>query len=487
MRTPQQYQEELKRKRRNVYISGDLVDRDDERMMGSVRILSKTFELAAMPEHQELLTAISHLSGVRINRFCHVHQSKEDLHKKQDMTRFYCQVVGGCTQRCMGVDATNAISVASYDADQKYSTEYHKRFLKWLDRFQKEDLVGCCAQTDVKGDRSKRPHEQVDPDLYLHFVEKRSDGIIVRGAKAHNSEAAQADEILVVPTRALTKEEGDWAVSFAIPADWENVHLIVRPASPRPRKHLQAPGAEQGMTDSLTVFDNTFIPWERVFLCGEHDIGGRLALLFALFHRHSYTGCKPAMNDLLLGQVALAAEYNGIGNAHHVRDKLADIIMVIELAYAAGFTASEKARRHPSGTYIPDVVFCNVGRCIAGEKVYHELATLADIAGGLPATLPFEEDFYNEKTGPFLEKYIMRNPKISAENQHRLFRMISDTLTSSFGGAMAVGSVHGGGSPIMEKIAITTQYDVEARKKMVKTLAGIKDEEDRGAKEKTEK
>lgn len=237
------------------------------------------------------------------------------------------------------------------------------------------------------------------------------------------------------------------------------------------------------MTDSLTVFDNAFIPWERVFLSGEYDIGGKLALLFALFHRHSYTGCKPAMNDLLLGQVALAAEYNGIGNAHHVRDKLADIILVIELAYAAGFTASEKAWRHSSGTYIPDVVFCNVGRCIAGEKVYQELSTLADIAGGIPATLPFEEDFYNETTKPFLEKYMMRNPNVTAENQHRLFRMISDTLTSSFGGAMAVGSVHGGGSPIMEKIAITSQYDVEARKKMVKKLAGIKDEEDAGKKE----
>ncbi len=475
MRTSEQYLEGLRKKRRNVYIGGELVDRDDERMMGAVRTLSTTFDVVSNPEYRDLVTATSHITGEKINRFCHIHQSVEDLHKKQDMTRALCRLTGGCIQRCMGVDAANAISVISYEVDQKYGTEYHKNFLKWLERFQKEDLVGCCAQTDVKGDRSKRPHQQVDPDLYLHVVEKRSDGIVVRGAKAHNSEAAQADEILVVPTRMLTPEEGEWAVAFAIPADWDDVHLVVRPASPRPRKYLKSPASQLGMTDSLTIFDNTFIPWERVFLCGEWEFGGQLALLFALYHRHSYCGCKPAMNELLLGQVALAAEYNGIAGAHHVRDKLAEIIMVTELAYAAGFTASAKGVRSRSGTYIPDVVYCNVGRCISGENVYHELQLLADVAGGLPATLPYEEDFYNEKVGPLLHKYIMRNPKISAENQHRLFRMISDTLCSAYGGAAAVGGLHGGGSPIMEKIAITAQYDIEARKAMVKRLAGIVD------------
>ncbi len=475
MRTAKQYREGIRKMRRNVYVGGELVDRDDERMMGAVRTLSTTFDLAEKPEFQDLMTATSHLTGEKINRFCHIHQSTEDLHKKQDMTRRSCQQTGGCIQRCMGIDGSNAVSVVSYEADQKYGTEYHKNFLKWLERFQKEDLVGCCAQTDVKGDRAKRPHQQADPDLYLHVVEKRSDGIVVRGAKAHNSEAAQADEIVVLPTRMLTPEEGEWAVAFAIPGDWEGVHLVVRPASPRPRKQLDSPGSKLGMTDSLTIFDNAFIPWDRVFLCGEHEFGGQLALLFALYHRHSYSGCKPAINELLLGQVALAAEYNGIAGAHHVRDKLSDIIMVAELGYAAGYTASSKGVRARSGTYIPDVVYCNVGRCLSGENVYHELQMLADIAGGLPATLPYEEDFFNETVGPLLHKYIMRNPKVSAENQHRLFRMISDTLCSSYGGASAVGGLHGGGSPIMEKIAITAQYDIEARKKMVKRLAGIED------------
>jgi len=475
MRTSQEYIQGLMKKRRNVRIGGEIVDRDDERMMGAVRDIVSTFDLAQKAEYRDLMTATSHLTGERINRFCHIHRSIEDLHKKQDMTRLTCQLRGGCIRRCMGIDATNAISAVSYDLDMKYDTEYYKRFLKWLENFQRQDLVGCCAQTDVKGDRSKRPHEQADPDLYVRVVEKRSDGIIVRGAKAHNSEAAQADEIIVVPTRALTKEEQEWAVSFAVPADWEGITLIVRPASPRPRKYIKAQAAETGMTDSLTIFDNVFIPWERVFLCGETEFGGELALLFALYHRHSYTGCKPAMTDVLMGLTALVAEYNGVGTAAHIRDKIVDLVMIGELVYAAGFTGSAKGHSAASGTFIPEVISCNAGRAYAGEKIFREYEILADIAGGLPATLPFEEDFFSDETRAYLEKYIMRNPQVSPENQHRLFRMISDTLCSAYGSAWMVAGLHGGGSPIMEKIAISKEYDINSKKRLVKMLAGIKD------------
>ncbi len=486
MRTSEKYVKGLRKMRRNIRIGGETVDRDDERMIGAIRTLSATFDYAAMPENEELMTATSHLSGEKINRFCHIHQSTDDLHKKQDMTRFLCQQLGGCVQRCMGIDALNAVSVVSYEADKMNNnqTEYYQNYLKFAERFQKEDLVGCCAQTDVKGDRSKRPHQQADPDLYLRIVERKSDGVVVRGAKAHNSEAAQADEILVTPTRFLTPEEGDWAVAFALPGDWEGITQIVRPAAARSRKYLKIP-FEGGMADSFTIFDNVLVPWDRVFLCGEHLLGGPLALLFALFHRHSYTGCKPALTELILGMVALMAEYQGIAQASHIRDKLAEIIMVIELTYAAGYTGSDKGstkmmtpmglQEVGPGTHIPDPIYCNVGRCIAGENAYHEMMILADVAGGLPATLPYEEDFFDETTRPYLEKYIMRNPEISAENQHRLFRAFSDMLCSSYGGAAAVGMLHGGGSPIMEKIAITGQYDIEARKKLVKKLAGIKD------------
>ena len=223
--TKKQYIERLSKMRRNVYYDGHLIDRTDELQMDTINTIGSTYDFAQDPELQGLVLAKSHITGKTINRFTHIHQSKEDLHKKQDMTRALCQRVGGCIQRCMGIDGSNACNAISFEADKqnKGATEYHKNFLKWLEKFQDGDKVGCCAQTDVKGDRMKRPSQQKDLDLYLRIIERKSDGIVVQGCKVHNSEASVADEIVVVPTRALLPEEKDWAVAFAIPADWEGV------------------------------------------------------------------------------------------------------------------------------------------------------------------------------------------------------------------------------------------------------------------------
>jgi len=487
MRTKQQYIEGLRKMRRNLYMNGEKISRTDERQIACINTIGMTFDAAEKPENADLMTAKSHLTGETINRFTHIHQGTHDLHKKQDMTRFLCRQVGGCIQRCMGIDATNATYAVSYEADKlnNGSTEYHKNFVKWLERFQREDLVGCCAQTDVKGDRIKRPAEQADPDLYTRVVERKSDGIVVRGCKLHISEASVADEVLVVPTRSLRPEDKDYAVAFAIPGDWEGLKQVVTIHNYRNRDHFPR-GFMPGATDSYMIFDNMFVPWERVFLCGEYQHGGALALLFALFHRHSYSGCKPAIGDILLGTAALAAEYNGIHKTSHVRDKLAEVIKVTELGYAAGYTASALGKPeiympgvgfmpYGPGNYIPNSIYCNVGRCLTGEAVFHEAELLTDISGGVPATFPYEGDFVNPETKDLLNKYLMRNPDISPENQAQFWRYVGDLLCSATGGINSIGSYHGGGSPIMENIAITTQYDIEERKRMVKHLAGIKD------------
>lgn len=473
MKTAEEYRKQLYQMKPNIYSSGEQLRRDDPRLEQPINVVASTFEAAKKPELEGIVTATSHLTSEKINRFCNINCSVQDLLNKQQMTRILCHRVGGCIKRCMGIDATNALSVVTYDTDQKYGTEYHKRFLKFLEYFQKEDIVANCAQTDAKGDRSKRPHQQVDPDLYLRIVERKSDGIVVRGAKAHNTIAPYAQEIIALPTRSLTPKESDWAVAFAIPSDWEGVHQIIRLVNMRPRKHLKAPIATFGDAESLTVFDNVFVPWDRVFLCGETDMGGRLALQFAEYHRHSYTGCKPSITDIIMGLTALVAEYNGIENASHVRTKLASLIGIAELVNAAGIAAAYNAKKTPSGTYIPDSVFVNAGRHLAGENIFHEWEIVCDVAGGIYATLPFEEDWYNEKTKKYLEKYIMRNPRISAENQHRLFRMISDVLASAWSGVELAGQYHGGGSPIMEAIGMLRDYDIQSKKDLVKYLAGI--------------
>lgn len=472
--TSDQYRERLYRMRKNVYMGGEVIGRDDPRIQPGIDLIADTFDRVKDPRMKETITTTSHLTGEEVHRLNHIHQSSDDLLKKQKCTRLLCQQAGGCIMRCMGIDALNAISVVSKNCDDAFGTEYYPRFVEFMKYFQKNDLVGNCAQSDVKGDRSKRPFEQSDPDLYLRVIEKKKDGIIVRGCKAHNSNAPFSDEIVVVPTRLMTDQDADWSVAFAIPADTPGVKQVVRITTPRQRKHIHT-SHFYGLADSTTIFDDVFVPWERVFLCGETYFASMLAMLFATFHRHSYTGCKPAITDLILGASALVADYNGVGGASHVKDKLSDLIAVGELVYAAGVAAAVESTKTASGTHIPNIIYTNVGRYHAGVNLYHEFETLADLAGGLPATLPLEEDFYSPETQPLLEKYMMRRDGVSAENQHRLFRTISDMICSSMGGLALLGGLHGGGSPIMEKIAIRNQYDIDSRKRLVKEHCGIKD------------
>lgn len=488
VRTKEQYIKDLGRMKQNLYYDGKELDRLDDLHTPCLNTIGTTFDAFDDPEYKDLVQVKSHLTGEIISRFTHIHHSTDDLHKKQDMTRKLCQKVGGCIQRCMGCDAANAIYNVSYEADKinKGESNYHENFKKWLLRFQQEDLVAAGAQTDVKGDRIKRPADQLDPDMYVHVVEKRKDGIIVAGCKLHISEASVSDELLVMPTRALRPEDKDYAVAFAVPADYEGVTHVVTVHNLRKREYFPR-GFTPGGTDSYLIFDDVFVPWERVFLCGENDYGGALALLFGLFHRHSYSGCKPAIGDITVGTAALAAEYNNIARASHVRHKLAELILITELGYAAGYTASDLGKPEiympgmgiipfGPGSYIPNSIYCNVGRCLTGENVFREAEIITDICGGIPATFPHERDFINPKLKDKLYKYITRNPKIAPENAAQFWRYVGDGLCSATSGISLFGGYHGGGSPVMEEIAITTQYDIEARKEMVKKIAGIDDE-----------
>jgi len=474
VRTSEEYVEKLKRMKRNVYINGKLVDRDCPELIPSINVLAKTFDLVDDPEFKDLLVAKSHLTNGNVNRFTHINQSVDDLLKKQQLIRKLCHLTGGCIQRCMGCDAINALCSVTYEIDKAYDTEYHKNFLKFLEYFQKEDLTAAAAQTDVKGNRALRPHQQKDPDLYVRVVEKRDDGIVVRGAKNHITMAAVADEIICLPTRAMTDKDADYAVAFAIPADTEGIKLVTHVANPRPRKFFKAPAAEFGFADSFVIFDDVFVPWERVFMCGEWPFAALLAHGFALYHRHSYTGCKPAVTDIITGASALVAEYQGIEKKSHVRSKLAHLACTAELVFAAGIASAVKGQKHESGAFIPDTVYANAGRRHAGLNIFHEYEILADLAGGLPATLPFEGDFANPETGRLLNKYIMRKEDVSPEDIHLCFRFLSDMLCSALTGVSLIAGVHGGGSPIMEEIIVAQTYNFEEKKRIVKHLAGIK-------------
>jgi len=478
MRTSEEYYSDLKAMKQNIYIGGERVGRDDIRLSGNLKVMQTTFDLAHNPEWDDVMTARSSLTGERINRFTHLPQNPYDLIQKQKMIRLSATRVGGCIQRCMGQDAIVALSVATKEMDEQFGTEYHKRFMAYLKEYQEKDWAGACAQTDSKGDRFKRPHEQEDPDAYVHVVEEKSDGIIVSGLKISITMAAVADELLVVPTRALTEKDRDFAVAFAIPADWENIRLITRPVWLRERKEFRCPYAEMGVSESVVVFDKTFIPKERVFMCGEWQFGRRLALLFANSHRFSYTGCKPAVSDILCGAAALVAEANNIERSSHVKQKLSEIVGTGELAFAAGIAAALYGEKTSSGTFTPNAIYANVGRRLMGEFIYHEFNILTELAGGLSVTLPFEEDFLAEETEKDLEKLMKRNPKMPHKDACHVWRFVESVAASAMTSWYQIAGVHGGGSPIMETITLNTEIDYEAKKDIARYLAGINKELD---------
>ena len=475
MRSSEEYLENLRAMKANVYMGGEIVKRDDPRIVPGINVMRITFDMANDPENADLFTATSQYTGGSINRFCHVSHSVEDLLTKQKMIRTGARLSGFCIQRCMGTDTVNALSIVTKDIDDAHGTEYHQRFLEFIKNYQNKDQIAAAVQTDAKGDRGKRPHEQVDPDLHVRVVGQNKDGIIVRGAKEDITMASYCDELVVFPTRTLTKEEKEWAVVFAIPADSDSVYVVNRASAPRERKRLKAPLNTHGSSDAMVIFDDTFVPWDRVFMCGEYEFGGRMALTFATSHRHSYCGCKPAVEDIVMGLIALTAEYYGIEGKSHIRDKLAHLAGIAELVYAAGIAAAVESTKAASGTQVPSSIYCNVGRRLAGENTYDSWGMVADVAGGFPVTMPFEEDYYDPKIGPLLHKYTVRNPNVSAENMHRLQRTLSDYLASSWAGVWQVADVHGGGSPVMETIAILSNYDFDERKRVVKRLAGIED------------
>jgi len=479
LRTKEEYRKKLFEMKPNVCIGGKMVGRDDHRLIPGVNVLELTYDLAQDPKWKGLATAESTVTGEEINRWAHLPQNPYDLMQKQKLIRLAARRVGGCVQRCMGHDAINALAICTKEMDMANGTDYHGRFMDYMKMYHENDLDGCCAQTDGKGNRLKRPSQQADPDQYVHVVEERDDGIVVSGFKMSITQAAYADEIFVLPTRALMEDDRDYAVAFAVPGDWEGMTLITRPVWLREKDEPDcAPLCKYGVSDSVILFDKCFIPKERVFMCGEWEFGRRLALLFADSHRHSYSGCKPGVSDILCGVTALAAEANGIQKVSHVREKLSEYAGAAELAFAAGVAAAVFGEKTASGVFFPNTIYSNVGRRLTGELIYHEYNTLTEIAGGIGVTLPFSEDFEYAPLKEQLERFIVRNPNFTPEESLKIWKLVENVGASPMTAWYEIAGVHGGGSPIMETIALGIEYDYDTRKNLARYLGGIDEEFD---------
>lgn len=480
MMTGEQYIQSLRKMNMNVYMFGEKIENpfDNPIMRPSLNAVAVTYDLALDPEYEDLMTATSHLTGKKINRFAHIHQNKDDLLKKVRRQRMLGQKTACCFQRCVGMDALNAVYATSYDIDHKYGTEYFERLKKYLLYIQEEDLVVDGAMTDVKGDRGLAPHQQADPDLYLRVVEQKEDGIVVCGCKAHQTGIVNSHEILVMPTVAMRPEDKDYAVSFAIQTDAPGIVLIYGRQSCDTRKlegsEIDVGNSEYGGQEALIVFDHVFIPKERVFMNGETELVGTLVERFAGHHRPSYA-CKVGVGDVLIGAAALTADYNGAAKASHIKDKLIEMTHLNETIYACAIACSCEGSATPSGAYLIDLMIANVCKQNVTRFTY-EISRLAeDIAGGLMVTMPSEKDLRSPEIGHYVEKYLKGVASVPTEHRLRVMRLI-EHLTL---GAGAVGyrteSMHGAGSPQAQRIMIARLADYEGKKKLAKRIAKIKD------------
>ena len=441
----------------------------------SINAVAATYDLAV--DDPALASAPSSIVGATVNRFLHVTTSADDVVAQNKMQRRLGQITGTCFQRCVGMDAINSLYSITFDVDGAHGTGYHQRFTAWLSGVQRLNLVVGGAMTDVKGDRSKGPSQQADPDLFVRVVERRADGIVLRGAKAHQTGCINSHWILVMPTMRLTEADRDWAVVAAVPVEAPGITYVYGRQSCDTRAmegEIDAGNATFAGQEALIVLDDVFVPWEHVFLDGEYQFAAELVERFTAYHRRSYV-CKSGVGDVLIGAAALIADYNGVEKASHIRDKLVEMAHLNETIYGAGIAASHESHPTAAGNWENDGLLANVCKHNVTRFPY-EIARLAqDLAGGGMVTLPSQADFEHAEIGPLLDKYFAGKSGVPTEWRVRVLRLIENMTLGRNAVGYLTESMHGAGSPQAQRIQIARQMDLEQKKGFARRLAGIED------------
>jgi len=483
LKSPQEYVESLRALKIRAYVAGERVESivDHPAVAPHINTVAKTYELAHLPEHEAVMTATSHLTGRKIHRYTHIFQSTDDLVKKIQMLRLLGQTTGTCFQRCVGLDAINALYASTWEVDRAHGTDYHQRFCAYLIRVQDQDLMLAGAMTDPKGDRSKRPSQQADPDQYVRVVERRPDGVVIRGAKMHNTGGINSHEILVMPGTALGEDERDYAIACAVPADAKGVVFVFGRQSNDGRK-LENGCQDYGNArfgvvggEAMVVFDDVFVPHERIFLDGEHDACGTLVDYFATWHRANYGGCKGGNADVLIGATAKMTQILGTMRNSIVKDKVTEMVHLTETTYASAIGASAMGHALPCGSFMVNPMMANTVKQNITRNVY-EIGRLAhDVCGGILATMPDAKGFDNPELRPYLEKYLAAAPGFSAEERLKMARYI-ENMTSV---TTMVEAMHGAGSPQAQRIVMLRLAELDKKIRMAeKVINGTDDVQD---------
>ena len=474
--TGDNYIESLRGRNLKVYLFGELIPEpvDHPIVRPSINAMAKTYDLAQ--QRPDLATALSPFTGERVNRFLHIATSANDVVLQNKMQRRLGQLTGTCFQRCVGMDALNSLYSVTYEIDEKYGTPYHKRLKDFIKTMQEHNYVIGGAMTDVKGDRSKPPSQQADPDMYLHISQRTSEGVYVRGVKAHQTGCVNSHWLIVMPTLRLEKDDHDYAIVGALPVDAEGITFVYGRQSCDTRSMedggLDVGNQEFSGQEALVIFEDVFIPNDLIFMDGETDFAAMLVERFTSYHRRSYV-CKSGVGDVLIGAAATVAEYNGVERASHIRDKLVEMTHLNETIYAAGIASSYQSYTTKSGAYICDDMLANVCKHHV-TKIPYEMGRLAqDLAGGLVVTLPSEADYRHEEIGPLLEKYLKGSNDVPTEHRVRILRLIENMTLGRNSVGYLTESLHGAGSPQAQRIQIYRQIQLAFKQGFAKKLAGI--------------
>jgi len=481
LKTSKEYLESVKKLAPRVYCGGKWVKGllNNKITRSMVMANAAIYDLAEDPKYKDIMVATSHLTGEPINRNLNVARNIHDLDMRQEMALLTSQTVGTCNYRCVGCDALNSLASTTWEMDRDLKTKYNERFNKWLAFAQANDLAVSGAITDAKGDRKKRPSQQDEPDTFIHLVEKRDDGIVVRGIKVSQSGAIGSHETLVLPGGALREGEEAFALSFAVQNGAPGLTYICQYNAYSAEREACEEEAEIGnpvfgqRETSTMVFDNVFIPWERVFLFGETKYCGRLVSRFAKAHRMNCGGaCKVGFADLIIGGTVLAAEYTGVDKVPHIQEKIIDMVRLSETSHACAIAAAMRGREEPkgSGVFLPDDLFGNAAKLNIAHGFWEIMKNAGDIGGGLVVTMPRLKDLEDPEVGPMLKKAFAA----AAPADKRL--KVAKFLQHWTSGLHGTGTWHGAGAPQTQRFMISVLTDFDAKKKMAKKLMGMKEE-----------
>ena len=476
LRTAEQYLESL-RDGRTVYYRGQRVpDVTTHPVIGcAARHAAIDYTLAHDPTHRELCV-VSDEAG-EYSRYYKIPRTPDDLDRRRELIEL--ATTEGATLvvliKEIGTDALCGLLRVASTVDAQHGTEYSLRVQAYYERCRDNDLAVAVAQTDVKGDRSLGPSAQADPDLYVHIVERRSDGIVVCGAKAHTSVSTNANELIVLPTRAMREGDKDYAVSFAVPLDTQGLVLLTSAFdSHGPQSSaVELPiSAQHKMMETTTVFDNVFVPWERVFLAGEHEFAGPLALAFVEHHRFTAISYKLPLVDAMVGSAMMMADMNGIAKAGHVREKIVQLISYAETLRGLTHYAAMRGTPREAGIASPDTLYVNMAKYHFAHGYHDAVRNVQDIAGGALVTGPGAEDLETEETAKYYHKYYAGHG-VSGQDRLKALTFVKNLVASEFGAYQEVLAVHAEGSLEAEKQMVARSYDGRRAVALVRRLAGL--------------